>query len=65
MGNVNFMCFDAEAGKAGKVVATASIQGRPADVADFLAIWMKNRQDGISLARQLGLEFHAPEGEES
>ncbi len=26
----------------------------------FLAIWMKNNNDGISLARQLGVDFLRP-----
>jgi hypothetical protein len=52
MGEVNFVAFDAEAGKP-----TASISGSPVDVADFLAIWMKNNEEGVSLARQLGIDF--------
>ena len=35
----------------------------PADVADFLAIWMKNNTDGISLARQLGVDFQRASGD--
>ena len=55
MGEVNFVAFDSEKG-----VPTASISGSPVDVADFLAIWMKNHDDGISLARQLGVDFLRP-----
>ena len=55
MGEVNFVAFDSERG-----VPTASISGSPVDVADFLAIWMKNNNDGISLARQLGVDFLRP-----
>ena len=39
---------------------TASISGSPVDVADFLSIWMKNNNDGISLAKQLGVDFLRP-----
>jgi len=35
----------------------------PVDVADFLAIWMKNNNDGISLARQLGVGFERSSGD--
>lgn len=61
MGEVNFVAFDSEKG-----VPTASISGSPVDVADFLAIWMKNNNEGISLARQLGVDFLRPgaDGEE-
>jgi len=52
MGEVNFVAFDAEAGRP-----TASISGTPADVADFISIWMKNNEDGISLSKQLGVDF--------
>ena len=55
MGEVNFVAFDSEKG-----VPTASISGSPVDVADFLAIWMKNNNDGISLAKQLGVDFLRP-----
>ena len=55
MGEVNFVAFDSERG-----VPTASISGSPVDVADFLAIWMKNNNAGISLARQLGVDFLRP-----
>jgi len=50
MGDVQFVMFDSEKGQP-----TGSVSGAPADVADFLAIWMKNNTDGISLARQLGV----------
>ena len=52
MGEVNFVAFDSESGRP-----TASISGSPVDVADFIAIWMKNDKEGISLARQLGVDF--------
>jgi hypothetical protein len=55
MGEVNFVAFDAEAGRP-----TASISGSPADVADFISIWMKNNEDGLSLAKQLGVDFFPP-----
>lgn len=61
MGEVNFVAFDSESGRP-----TASISGSPVDVADFIAIWMKNDNEGISLARQLGVDFVRPfAGEES
>jgi hypothetical protein len=52
MGEVNFVAFDAKEGRP-----TASISGAPADVADFISIWMKNNEDGISLSKQLGVDF--------
>jgi len=55
MGEVNFVAFDSEKG-----VPTASISGSPVDVADFLALWMKNNTEGISLAKQLGVDFLRP-----
>ena len=39
---------------------TASISRSPVDVADFLALWMKNNTEGISLAKQLGVDFLRP-----
>ena len=39
---------------------TASISGSPVDVADSLAIWMKSSNEGISLARQLAMNFLRP-----
>ena len=51
MGEVNFVAFDGETGRP-----TASISGSPVDVADFIAIWMKNNEDGVSLTRQLGVD---------
>jgi len=59
MGEVNFVVFDSE-----KAVPTASISGSPVDVADFIAMWMKNDKEGISLARQLGVDFQ-PSGKDS
>jgi hypothetical protein len=58
MGEVNFVAFDSEKG-----VPTASISGSPVDVADFIAIWMKNDKEGISLARQLGVDFQRSSGD--
>jgi hypothetical protein len=52
MGEVNFVAFDADKGSP-----TASISGSPVDVADFLSLWMKNNEDGMSLAKQLGIDF--------
>jgi hypothetical protein len=56
MGEVNFVAFDSERG-----VPTASISGSAVDVADFIAIWMKNDKEGISLARQLGVDSLRPD----
>lgn len=53
MGEINFLAFDSKTG-----TPTASISGSPVDVADFLSVWMKNNEDGISLADQLGVHFH-------
>jgi hypothetical protein len=58
MGEVNFVAFDSESGRP-----TASISGSPVDVAGFIAIWMKNDKEGISLARQLGVEFQRSSGD--
>jgi hypothetical protein len=55
MGEVNFVAFDSETGRP-----TASISGSPVDVADFISIWMKNNEEGVSLARQLGVDFGRP-----
>jgi hypothetical protein len=57
MGDVSFVAFDGETGRP-----TASISGSPVDVADFIAIWMKNSDEGISLARQLGIDFRVAHG---
>lgn len=54
MGEVQFVMFDSEKGKP-----TGSVSGSPIDVADFLAIWMKNTNGGMSLARQLGVELNS------
>lgn len=56
MGEVNFVAFDSESGRP-----TASISGSPVVVADFIAIWMKNDKEGISLARQLGVDSLRPD----
>ena len=53
---MNFVAFDSESGRP-----TASISGSPVDVADFIAIWMKNNKEGISLARQLGVDSLRPD----
>jgi len=58
MGEVNFVAFDSESGRP-----TASISGSPVDVADFIAMWMKNDKEGISLARQLGVDFQRASGD--
>jgi hypothetical protein len=58
MGEVNFVAFDSESGRP-----TASISGSPVDVADFIAIWMKHDKEGISLARQLGVDFQWSSGD--
>ena len=55
MGKVNVVTFDPETGSP-----TASVSGRPVDVADFLAIWEKNSAEGLSLARQLGIQLRKP-----
>ena len=52
MGEVCFVTFDAESGRP-----SASVLGRPVDVADFLAVWTQNSKNGVSLAKQLGVEF--------
>ena len=52
MGKINFIAFDQESGRP-----TASVGGRPADVADFLGIWLQNAETGISLAQRLGVDF--------
>jgi hypothetical protein len=56
MGEVDFVAFDSESGRP-----TASISGSPVDVADFIAIWMKNDKEGISLAKQLGVDSLRPD----
>ncbi len=57
MGDVNFIAFDPE--KGGPV---ASVVGSPADVADFLAIWLQNAEAGVSLAQRLGVDFERRPG---
>ncbi len=57
MGKVSFIAFDQEGGRP-----TASVVGRPADVADFLGIWLQNAETGVSLAQRLGLDFEAWSG---
>lgn len=52
MGEVQFVIFDSEKGKP-----TGAVSGSPIDVADFLSIWMKNTNGGMSLARQLGVDL--------
>ena len=58
MGEVQFVMFDSVAGKP-----TGSVSGSPTDVADFLAIWMKNTEGGISLAQQLGVSLASSSGD--
>ena len=55
MGKINVVTFDPDTGRP-----TASVSGRPVDVADFLAIWEKNSMEGLSLARQLGVQPRIP-----
>lgn len=56
MGEITFVTFDAAKGQP-----TASVSGSPVDVADFLSVWMKNTDGGISLAQQLGVDFKIPD----
>jgi hypothetical protein len=58
LGAVNFVAFDSESGRP-----TAFISGSPVDVADFIAIWMKNDKEGISFAREVGVDFQRASGE--
>ena len=51
MGKANFIAFDQETGRP-----TASIVGRPADLADFLAIWLQNAGTGVSLEQRFGID---------
>lgn len=52
MGDVHFIAYDQATGEA-----VASIVGSPADVADFLAIWLHNAERGVTLAQRLGVDF--------
>jgi len=55
MGDVVFLMMSSETGKP-----QGTVTGAPADVADFLAIWVKNTEEGISLERRLGVELKPP-----
>ena len=55
MGDVTFLMFNTETG-----TPQGTVSGAPADVADFLAIWVKNTEEGISLERRLGVELKPP-----
>ena len=55
MGDVTFLMFNNETGKP-----QGTVSGAPADVADFLAIWVKNNEEGLPLERQLGVEMKRP-----
>ena len=55
MGDVTFLMFNTETGKP-----QGTVSGAPADVADFLAIWVKNTEDGISLEKRLGVQLRRP-----
>jgi hypothetical protein len=55
MGDVTFLMFNTATG-----AAQGTVSGAPADVADFLAIWVKNTEEGLSLERQLGVEVKPP-----
>lgn len=51
MGEVDFIACDPERG-----APVASVVGSPADVADFLAIWLQNTEAGVSPAQRLGID---------
>ena len=55
MGDVVFLMINSETGKP-----QGTVTGAPADVADFLAIWVKNTEEGLSLERRLGVEVRPP-----
>ena len=55
MGDVTFLMFNAETGKP-----QGTVSGAPADVADFLAIWVKNTEEGLPLERRLGIDVTPP-----
>ena len=58
MGEVTFLMFNQQTGQP-----QGTVSGSPVDVADFLAIWVKNQSDGMDLARQLGIELHETDEE--
>ena len=45
MGEVTFLMFNQQTGQP-----QGTVSGSPVDVADFLAIWVKNQSDGMDLA---------------
>ena len=53
MGEVTFLMFNNETGQP-----QGTVSGSPVDVADFLFLWVKNQNEGMDLARQLGIELH-------
>ena len=55
MGDVTFLMMNSETGQP-----QGTVSGAPADVADFLAIWVKNTDEGISLEKRLGVEPRPP-----
>lgn len=56
MGEVTFLMFNSETGQP-----QGTVSGSPADVADFLSIWVKNTNDGLDLARCLGVDPGLPD----
>lgn len=59
MGDVTFLMFNTETG-----TAQGTVSGSPADVANFLSIWVKNTEGGISLADQLGVDLDDTKGKD-
>jgi hypothetical protein len=55
MGKVGVVTIDPETGRP-----TASVSGRPVDVAGFLAIWERSSAEDLLLARQQGVRLRAP-----
>ena len=53
MGEVTFLMFNNETGQP-----QGTVSGSPVDVADFLSLWVKNQNEGMDLARQLGIDLH-------
>ena len=58
MGEVTFLMFNNETGQP-----QGTVSGSPVDVADFLSLWVKNQNEGMDLARQLGIELHETDEE--
>ena len=55
MGDDVFLMINSETGKP-----QGTATGAPAAVADFLAIWVKNTEEGLSLERRLSVEERPP-----